>query len=54
MCTASDNRCEIDGKAAAPQLEPLRSVHTASFPQLLSQRGISLLVTTYVDVAQRV
>ena len=36
-----------DGQAAAPQLEPLRSVHTASFPQILSQRGISLLVTTY-------
>ncbi len=34
-------------EAAAPQLEPLRSVHTASFPQILNQRGISLLVTTY-------
>jgi uncharacterized protein (TIGR03032 family) len=31
----------------APALEPLRSVHTASFPQLLNQLGISLLVTTY-------
>ena len=60
MCTELDDRCEIDGKraraqppaekdsqAAAPQLEPLRSVHTASFPQILSQCGISLLVTTY-------
>jgi uncharacterized protein (TIGR03032 family) len=28
-------------------LEPLRSVHTASFPQLLDRYGISLLVTTY-------
>jgi len=36
-----------DGEASAPQLEPLRSVHTASFPQILQSRGISLLVTTY-------
>lgn len=28
-------------------MEPLRSVHTASFPQILSECGISLLVTTY-------
>jgi hypothetical protein len=32
---------------AAPKLEPLRSVHTASFPQILEQLGISVLVTTY-------
>ena len=36
-----------DGEAAAPQLEPLRSVHTTSFPQILQNRGISVLVTTY-------
>jgi uncharacterized protein (TIGR03032 family) len=34
-------------ETAVPQLEPLRSVHTASFPQILNQLGISLLVTTY-------
>jgi uncharacterized protein (TIGR03032 family) len=34
-------------EAAAPPLEPLRSVHTASFPQVLNQYGISLLVSTY-------
>ena len=26
---------------------PLRSVHTSSFPPLMRQLGISLLVTTY-------
>jgi uncharacterized protein (TIGR03032 family) len=31
----------------APPLEPLRSVHTASFPQILEQLGLSVLVTTY-------
>lgn len=30
-----------------PDPEPLRSVHTASFPQLLQELGCSLLVTTY-------
>jgi uncharacterized protein (TIGR03032 family) len=34
-------------EADSPPLEPLRSVHTTSFPQILAQRGISLLVTTY-------
>ncbi len=33
------------GTAAAD--EPLRSVHTSSFPQILEQLGISILVTTY-------
>ena len=28
-------------------LDPLRSVHTHSFPAILAERGISLLVTTY-------
>jgi uncharacterized protein (TIGR03032 family) len=31
----------------APPLPPLRSVHTDSFPALLRQYGISILVTTY-------
>lgn len=30
-----------------PTSEPLRSVHTTSFPELLAQLGASLLVTTY-------
>lgn len=30
-----------------PELEPLRSVHTTSFPELLVQLGASVLVTTY-------
>ena len=60
MCAEVNDRSEIDenrsgerspatkdGEATAPQLEPLRSVHTASFPQILQNRGISLLVTTY-------
>ncbi len=29
------------------QLEPLRSVHTTNFPQLLAQLGLSLVVSTY-------
>ena len=28
-------------------LDPLRSVHTTSFPELLAQLGASVLVTTY-------
>ena len=36
-----------DGAAAPSQLEPLRSVHTTSFPQILHNGGISVLVTTY-------
>ena len=35
------------GAAAAGSGEGLRSVHTTSFPQLLSQLGASLLVSTY-------
>jgi uncharacterized protein (TIGR03032 family) len=38
-------------RTAAPHPDgapaPLRSIHTASFPQLLEELGISLLVTTY-------
>lgn len=30
-----------------PAAEPLRSVHTSTFPQILEQLGASLLVTTY-------
>jgi hypothetical protein len=33
--------------APPPAEEPLRSVHTASFPQLLGELGCSLLITTY-------
>ena len=36
-----------EGEAGGPQPEPLRSVHTTSFPQILQNRGISVLVTTY-------
>lgn len=32
---------------ASPAVEPLRSVHTRTFPQILDELGISLLVTTY-------
>ena len=34
-------------EAAGPALEPLRSIHTSTFPQILKQHGISLLVSTY-------
>ena len=42
----------VDPPASAPaadgnKLPPLRSVHTTSFPALLRELGISLLVTTY-------
>jgi len=30
-----------------PSSDPLRSVHTSNFPELLRQLGASLLVTTY-------
>ncbi len=30
-----------------PQREPLRSVHTSNFPEILDQLGITLLVSTY-------
>src|SRR5258708_1549314 len=32
---------------APPELPPLRSVHTSTFPEILNHFGISLLVTTY-------
>ncbi|WP_231993589.1 TIGR03032 family protein [Pseudobythopirellula maris] len=38
---------EEEAKPAGPEEEPLRSVHTTSFPALLEQLGASLLVTTY-------
>lgn len=37
----------LDSPATTVHPEPLRSIHTSSFPQLLDQLGISLLVTTY-------
>jgi len=33
--------------AAEAPADPLRSVHTSNFPDLLAQLGSSLLVTTY-------
>lgn len=36
-----------DLAANDPAADPLRSVHTASFPELLAQLGASVLVTTY-------
>lgn len=33
--------------SASSQTEPMRSVHTNNFPHLLSQLGISLVVSTY-------
>lgn len=36
-----------DTSDSVGELPPLRSVHTTSFPQLLSELGISLFVTTY-------
>jgi len=38
---------ESGGDAAASDPPPLRSIHTASFPQLLAEAGSSVLVTTY-------
>ena len=37
----------MDQEPAPAQPPPLRSVHTSSFPPLMRQLGISLLVTTY-------
>ena len=36
-----------DAPAPDPATEPLRSVHTNTFPELLRQLGASVLVTTY-------
>lgn len=38
---------DVTRVALRSELPPLRSVHTDSFPRLLEQLGISLLVTTY-------
>ena len=35
------------GKSAAAHPEPMRSVHTNNFPEILRQLGISLVVSTY-------
>ena len=37
----------IVGSTTAPAQQPLRSIHTASFGQLLEQLEITLLVSTY-------
>ena len=42
---SSDNSSPEQPDAGQPS--PLRSVHTTSFPAILDQLGISLLVTTY-------
>ncbi|MGB5636342.1 MAG: TIGR03032 family protein [Waterburya sp.] len=34
-------------ETATPQNEPMRSIHTNNFPEILSQLGISLVVSTY-------
>ena len=34
-------------RESAPQPEPMRSVHTSNFPEILHQLGISLVVSTY-------
>ena len=57
MCAEANDPSVIDesrtvhspnaGEAAVKPLEPLRSVHTTSFPQILQRHGFSLLVTTY-------
>ncbi|QDU60791.1 hypothetical protein Pan216_16430 [Planctomycetes bacterium Pan216] len=36
-----------DGSLESPKQEPLRSVHTTSFPKLLNEIGASVLVSTY-------
>ena len=36
-----------DQPANDPSKDPLRSVHTSNFPELLRQLGASVLVTTY-------
>lgn len=43
--TEDDQRGE--SAKTGPTVEPLRSVHTTNFPDILKQLGISLLVTTY-------
>jgi uncharacterized protein (TIGR03032 family) len=39
--------CAPEGEADFKAAPPLRSIHTTSFPQLLEELGVSLLVTTY-------
>lgn len=46
-CNNLDRAPSVDVPSAVPSSEPLRSVHTASFPRILAQLGASLLVTTY-------
>lgn len=41
------NAEQPSGARQQPSVEPLRSVHTSTFPQLLRQLGVSVLVTTY-------
>ena len=43
----STNQIEIRDQASSGRSEPLQSQYTSSVPRLLSQLGISLLITTY-------
>jgi len=47
MTDTSAPASEGDGTIAAGENEPLRSVHTSNFPQILEQSHSSVLVTTY-------
>lgn len=51
QASASDPPAVADGAEAAPespqQAKPVRYVHTESFPRLLTDLGVSLVVTTY-------
>ncbi len=45
--TDHEPACQTSRAALEPALEPLRSVHTEGFPELLRTLGASLMVTTY-------
>ena len=45
--TNADPKTESSAEPKNPAADPLRSVHTNSFPQLLNQIASSVLVTTY-------
>jgi hypothetical protein len=45
--TQTDRPIAPADPASPPAAEPMRSVHTSNFPQILQQLGISVLVSTY-------
>jgi uncharacterized protein (TIGR03032 family) len=47
MSTEPVRATQANGECPAPELPPLRSIHTTTFGQILQQRSISLLVSTY-------